>query len=128
MSSYTREMVQELVPTIWDRQYVWGMVDDERPDPDMPKAKGPKNAKNTLWAYLADIRVAWDRAPLSIKERQALVLCGGLDLNFVLGGVVLGIRKQSAQERYERGIGKLTDFLNGTSNTVDDEDEEPYYQ
>lgn len=118
MSAYTRELVEGLLPTIWDDGYVWGMVNEREPDPDMPKTKGAKNTKNTLWAHLVDIRRAWVNAPsMTLREMQALLLCGGMDMTQTEAGHVLGVNRVSVQEAYERGVSRLCDYLNGTDSS-----------
>lgn len=124
MTRYDRDLVELLVPTIWDRSYAWGIQRDDGPDIDMPGApRGKKNDHNTLWAHLADIRRAWDWALLTKREAQAVVLCGGMGLTHREAGRVLGIDRSNVQRGFDRGIGRLVDYLNGT-RIIEDEEEE----
>lgn len=124
-SAYTRELVELLIPTIWDAEACWGLTDERKPDIDMPKSKAAKNEANTLWAHLIDIRIAWDRTgeQMTLEEAQAVVLCGGLGYPYADAGKLLGANKSTVMRRYERGVGILLDQLNGTS-IVDQEQPE----
>lgn len=64
-------------------------------------------------ARLTDIRRAWKTAPLTPLERQSLLLRYGLERTFEEIGKARGVRKQSAQENTERGVGKSAAHLNG---------------
>lgn len=125
MSSYERELVEKLTPTIFDRHYAWGMVDELRPDPQMPKSKAQKNQGNTLWAHLADIRSAWAGAALTFKERRAVVMHYGLGWDHRHVAEHEGTSRQAVTERLAVAIGKLCDFLNGTDNYADELDDGP---
>ena len=113
--TYTRETVEFLVPTIWDDSLTaWGMRRPYAPDQDMPKQKANPKTAGTIMAESADIKRAWDRAPLTMPERRAVFLVTGQGLTYDEAGHVLnGISKQSVQEACERGIGRLTAWLNG---------------
>ncbi|MEU4155665.1 hypothetical protein [Actinoplanes sp. NPDC026670] len=118
--SYTRELVERLLPAVWDRWFVYSGLDNPyKPDPDMPKVKANPKTGNTIYAYLTDIHAGWKYAPLSLAERRALFLRFGLDLTLVRVGDQLGMRKQSAAELVDAGVGRLAAYLNG-----DDEDDE----
>ena len=124
MSSYTREAVEALVPTIWDRQYAWGMVNERQAEADMPKSPTDKKAQNSLWAPLADIRIAWKRADIPLPERRALLLVGGLGLHQKPAAIFEDVSQQAMSQRFERGVGRLCDFLNGTDYQNESEPEE----
>src|SRR4051794_9825102 len=94
------------------------MVDERRPDPDMPKSRAAKNRGNTLWAHLADIRRAWTGAPLSYGESVALVTCGGLGMSYAEAGRLFDTPRNTMMYRYEGGIGKLVAFLNGDDSAM----------
>jgi hypothetical protein len=121
--AYTRELVEQLLPAIWDRDTARGMINPTAPDPDMPRAKANPKLGNTLYAHLADIHTAWRVAPLTLAERQALFFRYALDLPLTAIGVALGIRRQSATERIESGIGRLAAYLNGEGVCTFDTDE-----
>ncbi len=71
---YPEELVEHLLPTIWDDSFVLGMRNPTAPDPDMPKAKytDPRGATD-FWCHLIDIRRAWESDVLTGPERVALV-------------------------------------------------------
>jgi hypothetical protein len=73
--SYTEVQVESLMPSVWDREYAWGVYNPQAPDADMPTAKykSPKES-TTFWCGLIDIRTAWVHAPLTMPERRTLLL------------------------------------------------------
>ena len=110
---YTRQLVEKLLPAIWDEEYAFGMREETAPDPDMPKGSVDKSHSNTLYAHLADIRYAWPRTSLALTERQAVLLRYGLDLTTREAGELLGCDHTTVTRREERAVGKLTASLNG---------------
>jgi len=64
MSRYDRELVERLLPAVWDESYAYGMEAPLAPPPGMPRAKADPSKGNTLWAHLSDIRTAWRMAPI----------------------------------------------------------------
>lgn len=117
--NYDRRAVEALVPTLWDEVSAYGIKRDDLPDPGMPKAKSNPAHGNTLYAMLADIQSAWKKADLPQVERQALLMRFGLDYTQAEIGQVQGTSHSTALRRIERGIGRLTAWLNGDS--YDDE-------
>ncbi|AFU62100.1 sigma factor [Streptomyces phage R4] len=113
MSGYNRALVEQILPAVWDVEVAYGIKQEGAPDADMPKVKANPKQANTLYAHIADIKAAWQRAPLTVVERQSLVLRYGLDYGYDEIGDVRGVRKQSAQEATERAVGKVTAHLNG---------------
>ncbi|MER6231709.1 hypothetical protein ABT169_21540 [Streptomyces sp. NPDC001616] len=113
MSGYNRALVEQILPAVWDVEVAYGIKQEGAPDADMPKVKANPKQANTLYAHIADIKAAWLRAPLTVVERQSLVLRYGLDYGYDEIGIVRGVRKQSAQEATERAVGKVTAHLNG---------------
>lgn len=111
---YAQDRVADLVPGIWDEGRVLDRPNPHAPDPDMPKSTyvDPHRSSDP-WAELADVQRAWRRAPLTLAQRQALLLRYGLDFKMAEGGAQLGITKQSFQERAEGGLSTLTNYLNG---------------
>lgn len=111
--SYSVELVEQLIPTVWDRSWAWGMQNESSPDPDMPKAKvtDPKQA-TTFWCHLIDVRRAWEQAPLTLGERRALLLRYGYGWEHEEIGRHELVSKQAIGKRLSFGLGKLVDFLN----------------
>jgi len=121
---YDRELVQSLLPAVWDEQFCWGMQVENAPDADMPRTQSNKATGNTLAAHLADIRSTWETAPLTLPERQALFLVYGLDFTNQMAGSTLGITHQTVSERALRGVGKIVATLNGDAALLDSLEEE----
>lgn len=113
--TYSREMVERLVPAIWDSTAAWGMANPYEPDVEMRGFKSASNPKEsgTLWAHLADIRRAWERAPLTMPERRAVISVYGLDMTQTEAAVVLKLPRTTVQHHAETGVGRLTAWLNG---------------
>lgn len=112
-AAYDRELVERLLPAVWDEDFSWGMRDPYTPDPDMPRRVVGKKKDGPLFAMLADIKVGWRTANLSRDERAALVLRFGFDMTQELIAHYEGCNQSTALRRIERGIGKLTAHLNG---------------
>jgi DNA-directed RNA polymerase specialized sigma24 family protein len=102
-----------MLPTVWDAEAAYGVKQENAPDADMPKVKANPKLANTLYAHIADIKQAWKRTPLTLIEKQSLVLRYGLDYGYEEIADARGVRKQSAQEATERAVGKVTAWLNG---------------
>lgn len=113
MSSYDRESVETLLPSVWDDSYAYGLQQERVPDPGMPKAKANPAHSNTLFAMLGDIRQAWRYTEVPQVERQALLLRFGFGWKEREIGYNQGVSQQAAQQRIERGVGRLTAWLNG---------------
>lgn len=111
---YTRDMIQALLPAVWDDSYCYGApAAPNAPPPDMPKGYANKAQANTLYAALADIKAAWKKAPLTMRERRCLLLRFGFDYEYQDIGAIEGVTKQGAQTATERGVGRLMFWLNG---------------
>ncbi|MEU7643383.1 hypothetical protein [Streptomyces huasconensis] len=113
MTAYDRRLVEHLLPAVWDDETAYGIRNPQAPDADMPKGTTDPKAASTLFAHLADIRRSWAAAPLSLGERQALVLRYGADLPDDEAGALQGVTDRAVRYRLERGVGKLAAWLNG---------------
>ncbi|PPT14786.1 hypothetical protein [Streptomyces cinnamoneus] len=113
MSGYDRRLVEHLLPAVWDREAAYGIRNPTAPDADMPKGSVDKKTAGVLFAHLADIRQGWATAPLSLGERQALLLRYGADLPDDEAGVLQGVTGRAVRYRRERGVGKLAAHLSG---------------
>lgn len=110
---YDRRTVELMLPTLWDGARVWGVQREEVIDPQMPKAKANPAHGNTLGAMMADVQRAWALCDLPYRERRVLVLRYGLDWELEDIGFNQGVPKSTAMRRAERGVGRLTAWLNG---------------
>lgn len=111
--SYSETLVEHLIPAIWDQTFAWGIQNPAAPDVDMPKAKykSPKEA-TTFWCHLIDIRIAWERAPLTMPERRALLLAYGL--GWEQGEIAFNqsVSQQAISKRIAKAVDTLTEWLN----------------
>ncbi|MFI5763922.1 hypothetical protein ACIA8F_23655 [Streptomyces sp. NPDC051563] len=113
MSGYDRRLVEHLLPAVWDVEAAYGIRNPTAPDADMPKGSIDKKSAGILFAHLADIRRGWATAPLSLAERQALLLRYGADVHDDEAGALQGVTARAARYRCERGVGKIAAHLNG---------------
>jgi predicted DNA-binding protein (UPF0251 family) len=113
-NDYTRESVESLLPAVWDESYAYGMPQrDDAPDPDMPKGSTNKARGNNLSAYIADIKSGWEKTPLTLKERRALLLAYGLGWTQKDIAFNQGVSQQAISRRIETAVGKIVARLNG---------------
>lgn len=124
---YTPALVERALPYLWDQDYgLTGLPSPTAPPADMPKgsAANPKTA-NTHLAVRADIFTAWDKAPLSRRERQVLLLKFGLDSTYVEIASDLGYADESgARKVADRAVLKIANHLNGTEHDLDEHSDE----
>lgn len=114
--TYNRALVEHLLPSVWDKYAAYGGKRNPlEPDMEMRSFRSRPNPKNgnNLPAYLADIRNAWAKTPLTLRERQAVLLRHALDLEWHEIGHLLDVTKQSAAEAGDRGVGRMAAWLNG---------------
>lgn len=111
---YTRELVDMLLPAVWDESYCLVLPAAETaPDKDMPRAATNPATSNNLAAYVADIRIGWTRAPLSLKERRALLMLYGLGWKPRDVAEHENVSTRAIEYRVYSGIGKIVARLNG---------------
>lgn len=115
-SDYSRELVEQLLPAVWDSTLAYGMVNPTAPDPDMPRGTVDPSHGCTLYAHLADIKTAWRKAYLPLEEKQALLLRYGLGWREREIGEQQGVAHQRVSERLARGVTRLRDYLNGVEH------------
>jgi DNA-directed RNA polymerase specialized sigma24 family protein len=113
MTGYNRAIVEKMLPAVWDADAAYGMKNETRPDPDMPKGHVDKKKGSSFLVHIADVRQAWRYADLSLDEKRSVLLRYGLDLTFEEIAEEFGVNKSTTQRRSERGVGKLTAHLNG---------------
>jgi hypothetical protein len=113
VTAYDRRLVELLLPAVWDVDAAYGIRSPTAPDADMPRGTVDPRAASILFAHLADIRQGWAAAPLTLGERQALILRYGVDLPDNEAGALQGVTGRAARYRCERGVGKIAAHLNG---------------
>ena len=114
--NYDRQAVESLLPHIWSDAAVWGLQKDDAPDPDMPKGSVDPSKGNSLPVMLADLRLAWERSDLSIRERRALFIHYGLDQTQTLIAAYEQCDKATISRRIYDATSTILDYLNGTHN------------
>jgi len=116
MSTYTRELVEQLLPTVWDHHSAYGITNPAAPDPDMPSAAADPAHSGTLYAHLADVHTGWTEAPLTIAERRALLMRYGLDWHQKAIARHEHVAASTASERLTRAVGRIVARLNGQTH------------
>ena len=110
---YDRTLVEALLPAVWDQDFAYGMQQDHAPDADMPRGTVNKAKGNVLWAHLADIRISWERAPLTAEERRVLLLAYGFDWTQRDIAYNQQCSQPTVSNRIYTGVGKILAELNG---------------
>lgn len=118
-SLYTRELVEQLLPAVWDESFAYGMRSENAPDADMPRGAANKATGGTLAAHIADIKWGWKRAPLTPNERRAILLSYGFDVTQVTASRILGVSQSSISNWLYSGVGKIVARLNGDTDLAD---------
>ncbi|MFF4701126.1 sigma factor-like helix-turn-helix DNA-binding protein [Streptomyces chattanoogensis] len=113
MTAYDRALVEHLLPAVWDDEASFGIRNLQAPDADMPKGSVDPKTASLLFAHLADIRRGWVTAPLTLAERQAIILRYGADLPDAEAAALQGVTDRAVRYRLERGVGKIAAHLNG---------------
>ena len=80
----------------------------------MPQGSKNPAQGNNLPAFLADIRTGWEEAPLTLKERRAVLLRFGMDLQVQEIAVIEGVAQPAISVRLFTSVGKITAAMNGT--------------
>jgi len=118
--TYNRELVELLLPAVWDPFSVYGMPVPQAAPVDMPRGSANKAHGNTLYAHLADIHHGWRKTELTLKERRALLLRFGSDWTEKEIGRHEGVSQQAISARLFTGVGKIVAELNGGEFSEDE--------
>ena len=121
---YTREAVEHGLYSLWDDDCGFGETNPLAPPPDMPRGPGgdPSHGGGSL-AIRADLSRAWDKAPLTAKERQRIYMTNALLWRPKEIYEFEGTSRQGVNKSIESGLSKITRFLNGEPDETEDEDE-----
>ncbi len=125
---YTRELVEHLLPAVWDEAAAFGIRAPYTPDDDMPKGSVNVAHGNTLGAHLADIRMAWARAEIGLPQRQALFLQFAIGVSQRHSAKLLDLSQPTICENVAEGVGRLVAWLNGDEFFLayDPDDPDPF--
>lgn len=119
--AYPAKGVAQLLCTLWDETARLDptYVPD---DPQMPKGPGiDPSQKGDHMVHVADISRAWERANLTLRQKQVLLLRYGMNWNQREAAEHLGLADESGARHLERrGIAALTNFLNGKREEYED--------
>lgn len=113
MRNYQRAEVEHVLPYLFDPEAAYGIKSETYVEDGMPKGYSDPSHGNTIFASLADVRRSWTRTELTERERQSILLRYVLDEDQEVIAAYLGVRRQTVAYYLERGVGKLTAWLNG---------------
>lgn len=121
---YQPALIEALLPSVWNMDELANAGVETAPDPDMPRAASDPSHAGTHMAHYADIREAWAHAPLTTRQRQALVLRYGIGLEQEEAASAMGISRSTVREHIDAGIQNIATHLNGkeVSLSVGDHD------
>lgn len=115
VGGYTDELIELLMPAVWDDSFAYGMQAENTPDADMPRTASNKATGNALAAHLADIRRAWQRASLSNAHRRALFLVYGCGWKQTEAAFNQGVNQSTVSRNLREGVDRLSAYLNGAT-------------
>ncbi|MFE7463133.1 sigma factor-like helix-turn-helix DNA-binding protein [Streptomyces sp. NPDC057499] len=113
MAGYQRAEVEHVLPYLFDPEAAYGIKSEIYVEDGMPKGYSDPGHGNTIYASLADVRRGWRLTELTERERQSILLRYALDEDQEVIASYLGVRRQTVAYYLERGVGKLTAWLNG---------------
>lgn len=111
-SGYPQPLIRQLLEAMWNG---WVVVDEYRPDGDMPRAKPNPSKSGNDMAHRVDIERAWRYAPLSNTTRMALQLTLGRGLTEEAAGVGLDMTRHGVSYHVKQGLYLIGLQLNGVS-------------
>lgn len=109
---YPEELVRVLLEAHWNG---WTVVDEFRPDPDMPRSKPNPSRLGTDMAHRVDIGRALACTPLTTRQVQAIRLTIGDGLSQEAAGAGLGISQQAVDGHVRQALYLLCVQLNGVN-------------
>lgn len=112
-AGYDRDLVESLLPSLWDDAFCFGIRAENAPDPDMPRGSTNKATGNTLAAHVADTQRAWALSGLSKNEKRALLLTHGLGWTQDEIAKELGVNQSTVSRYLYSGVGRMVAMLNG---------------
>lgn len=124
MARYERDELERVLGVLWDPSIFDGIPNPTAPEEGMPRGSSDPTKRNTHWAIFADVRNAWTKTSLTLRERSALLLRYGCDSKFADVGAAMGTSKQTAEETADRGLRKMLAFLNQDNRHLYYDDEE----
>lgn len=111
---YTQEVLIAVLPALWDESYLLRLDQNKQAaDADMPRGTGGRVKSNGHWALIADVRNAWEKAPLNEEEKQCILLAVGLDYSLREIAEAVGLPKSTVDRRIRTGLHAMCEFLNG---------------
>jgi AraC-like DNA-binding protein len=109
---YTTELVEHLLPAVVYTSTAYGMTALNAPGPGMPRGQSDPARSCTLFAHLADVRIAWGRAVLALDCRRAVVLhLAGWSTAEI--AAELGCSTRTVNRHLERAVERMAAWLNG---------------
>lgn len=110
---YSTQDLEQYLPTVWgyEARLPEGM---EAPDHDMPVSERDPRSVSNRWTVQADIARAWEQAPLTLRQRQVLLLRYGFDDLMESIADTLGLSSHATViEHHDKALSVMLSFLNG---------------
>lgn len=116
---YSERQIAELIPTIWSMEAKLNPSIKPQ-DPEMPKGPSadPSHSGDHM-VHCADIDRAWRLAPLTLKQKQVLLLRYGMNWTQQEVAEHFDTSHQAVSAHEARGIKNIKTFLNGTEERED---------
>lgn len=111
---YSERQIAELLPTLWD-ELARNNPSVKPNDPEMPKGPAPDPSHSgDHMAHVADISRAWKLAPLTLRQKQVLLMRYGMAWTQQDCADYYGITRPRISESETAAIANIKNFLNGT--------------
>jgi len=122
MARYDVRLVEEALPALWDESLHAQPINNPKhaPPRGMPRAQSNPAHSGDWLAQVADVRTAWERAPLTLKQRRVVFMYYGLRWPQALIGAYLGVAHNTVYERVERALISMSRWLDGEELQSDD--------
>lgn len=118
-NDYDVDLVVRLLQVAFsDERFASVELSDIRIDPDMPRAATNPAKGGTQWAMCADVQRAFNVC--SLAEARAVWAKHVLGLTNAKAGRVLGLNPDTVREMAERGVDRMTRWLNGEAECARD--------
>lgn len=110
---YTEGAIVELLEVFWDPALCYGIPNPLRADGGMPRGTNDPSHGGSWLAHVADMRTAWDEAPLTQLERIRIFMYYGLGWTEQEIADYHAAQQSSVHRTIKRGVQRLAVHLSG---------------
>lgn len=108
---YSQAVVEMILPALWDETL---MVQGPQGEPSEGRSNSDPSEGGNWQVMVADVRAAYDRSDLDVRQRVALVMRYHEQATLTEIGRALEVSKQGAQGVVRSALGRLVNYLGGT--------------